>query len=89
MYLTMLAKVIKNGFNIYKLLNAYFQDVKTLFVLVYYARNDNSSGITSNRNYFPPRVEIKNYHVLIDGRNFYDSQLMVQSNNMIKLEKSQ
>ena len=34
----------------------------------------------NNRKYFLPRGEIKNYNVLIDGRNFYDQPI----NNLIK-----
>ena len=29
----------------------------------------------SNRKYFLPRVDIKDYNVLIDGRNFYDQNI--------------
>ena len=29
----------------------------------------------SHRKYFLPRVDIKNYNVLIDGRNFYDQSV--------------
>ena len=34
----------------------------------------------NNRKYFLPRGEIKNYNVLIDGRNFYDQPI----NDIIK-----
>ena len=30
-----------------------------------------NAGIQNNRKYFLPRAGIKNYSVLIDGRNFY------------------
>ena len=33
---------------------------------------DDTAGIKDNKKYFLPRGEIKNYNVLIDGRNFYD-----------------
>ena len=42
----------------------------------------------SHRKYFLPRVNITNYTVLIDGRNFYD-QPMIKSKSMMKLEKLQ
>ena len=29
----------------------------------------------NNKKYFLPRGEIKNYNVLIDGRNFYDQPI--------------
>ena len=28
----------------------------------------------SHRKYFLPRIDIKDYNVLIDGRNFYDQK---------------
>ena len=37
-------------------------------------------GIKDNKKYFLPRGEIKNYNVLIDGRNFYDQPI----NDIIK-----
>ena len=77
------AIVIEKGTNIYKLLNASFQGVRRLFVLAYVvaagAAND-EAGIKDNKKYFLPRGEIKNYNVLIDGRNFYDQPI----NDLIK-----
>ena len=70
--------VIEKGKNLYKLLNASFQGVRRLFVLVYVvaasAAND-EAGIKDNRKYFLPWGEINNYNVLIDGRNFYDQPI--------------
>ena len=84
------AKVIEQGKNIYELLNASFQGVKRLFVFGYViaapAAGDNppyvdeTTGIKNNKKYFLPRGEIKNYNVLIDGRNFYDQPI----NDLIK-----
>ena len=83
-YETKPAKIIEQGKNIYKLLNASFQGVKRLFVLAYViAAGDNAdqeAGIKDNKKYFLPRGEIKNYNVLIDGRNFYDRPI----NDIIK-----
>ena len=86
-YETKPAKVIEQGKNIYELLNASFQGVKRLFVLAYFIAApvgdnpaDNTAGIKSNKKYFLPRGEIKNYNVLIDGRNFYDQPI----NDLIK-----
>ena len=48
-----------------------------LFVLAF----DNSENVNkkverySHRKYFLPRVDITNYNVLIDGRNFYDQPI--------------
>ena len=76
------AKVIEQGKNIYELLNASFQGVKRLFVLAYFIAGggNDEAGIKSNKKYFLPRGEIKNYNVLIDGRNFYDQPI----NDIIK-----
>ena len=83
-YKTKPAKVIEQGKNLYELLNASFQGVKRLFVLAYViAAGDNAdqeAGIKDNKKYFLPRGEIKNYNVLIDGRNFYDQPI----NDIIK-----
>ena len=58
------AKVIEQGKNLYELLNASFQGVKRLFVLVYViAAGDNAdqeAGIKGNKKYFLLRGEIKN-----------------------------
>ena len=87
-YETKPAKVIEQGKNIYELLNASFQGVKRLFVLAYFiaapaaagGNTDDTAGIKNNKKYFLPRGEIKNYNVLIDGRNFYDQPI----NDLIK-----
>ena len=64
-----------------ELLDASFQGVKRLFVLVY----DNNAGdnlVTTNshRRYFFPRIKIENYNIEIDGRNFHDQPI----NDLIK-----
>ena len=90
-YETKPAKVIEKGKNLYELLNASFQGVKRLFVLAYFIAApaegnnppppvDETAGIKNNKKYFLPRGEIKNYNVLIDGRNFYDQPI----NDIIK-----
>ena len=70
-----LKKVIEQGKNIYELLNG----VKRLFVFAYVitAGNDadQEAGIKDNKMYFLPRGEVKNYNVLIDGRNLYDQPI--------------
>ena len=83
-YETKPAKLLEKGKNLYKLLNALFQGVRRLFVLAYViARGtaNDEADIKNNRKYFLPRGEIKNYNVLIDGRNFYDQPI----NDLIKL----
>ena len=73
-YKTRPAEEIEKGKNLYKLLNASFQGVRSLFVLAYIiaagAAND-EAGIKNNRG------EIKNDNVLIDGeKTFMINQLM-------------
>ena len=74
-YQTKPAKVIEKGQNLYELLNAAFQGVRRLSILVYFVAAgtaNNGVGIKDNKTYILPRGEIKNDNVLIDGRNFYD-----------------
>ena len=68
------AKVIEKGENIYGLLSASFQGVRKLFVLAYLIPAGAANN-EDNKKYFLPKGEIKNYHVLIDGRNFYDQPI--------------
>ena len=51
--------------------DASFQGASGLFVLAYNNTNGNADHV-EDRKYFLPRVEITNYNVLIDGRNFYN-----------------
>ena len=59
--------------NIRELFDSSYQGVKKLFDLAY----DNTAGKSqvsdgSFKKYFLPRVNIENYNIEIDGRNFYD-----------------
>ena len=49
------------------LIDLSFQGVNRLFVLSY----ENTEQLTSSKRYFLPTVEIKDYNVMIDGRNFF------------------
>ena len=51
-------------------INPSFQGVNRLFVLSF----ENDDGRTSYTGYYLPLVEIKNYNVVIDGRNFSINQ---------------
>ena len=53
-----------------------------MFVLVFDNTEGDAKKVERNRHtkYFLPRVNITNYNVLIDGRNFYDQLI----NDMIK-----
>ena len=72
-------------------LDTSFQGVRRLFVLAFNnttvtvpnkpINNANNRVLrNSHTKYFPPRVNITNYNVLIDGRNFYDQPI----NDLVK-----
>ena len=63
-------------------LDAFFQGVNRLFVIAFDNTNNGNNKFQrdSHRKYFLPRVDITNYNVLIDDRNFYDQII----NNQIK-----
>ena len=70
-------------------LDASFQGVRRLFILVFNNTDDNAKQVERNnhRKYFLPRVNITNYNVLIDRRNFYDQPINIikQYNKIIKI----
>ena len=70
-------------------LDASFQGVNRLFVLAFDDTNngDNKVEIDSHRKYFLPRVDITNYNVLIDGRNFYDQPVNEQIKKYDEIRK--
>ena len=48
----------------------------------------NSDDPESHQSYYLPRTEIKDYNVLIDGRNFYDQNIndsITRYNEFLKL----
>ena len=53
------------------LVNPSFQGANRLFVLAF----ENENGRTSHSTYYLPKVEIKNYNVMIDGRNVFDQSI--------------
>ena len=53
------------------LINPSFQGANRLFVLAF----ENENGRTSHSTYYLPKVEIKDYNVMIDGRNFFDQPI--------------
>ena len=59
--------------NIRKLIDPSWQGINRLFVLAYL--NDATSTVNSYRKYFLPRIEIENYNIKIDGRNFFDQPI--------------
>ena len=52
-----------------------FEGVNKLFVLSFENENDR----TSHSTYYLPKVEIKDYNVMTDGRNFFDQPIKTMS----------
>ena len=55
-------------------LKSNFLGVNRLFVLVYANVDDNAKRYKARRYYLPKGV-IKNYNVIINGKNFYDHHI--------------
>ena len=70
-------------------LDASFQGVNRLFVLAFDNTNNGPNKVERNnhKKYFLPRVDITNYNILIDGRNFYDQPINDQIKNYGEIRK--
>ena len=70
-------------------LDASLQEVNRLFVLAFDNTYNGNKKVEkdSHRKYFLPRINITNYHVLIDGRNFYDQPINDQIKNYDEIRK--
>ena len=70
-------------------LDASFQGVNRLFVLAFENANngDNKVERDSHRKYFLPGVDITNYNVLIDGRNYFDQPIIDQIKKYDEIRK--
>ena len=69
-------ELLPQNANLNHLIEPRFQGVNRLFVLAF----ENDEQRTSNKRYYIPNVEIKDYNVMIDGKNFFDLPI----NNMFK-----
>ena len=69
-------ELLAQNANLNHLIEPSFQGVNRLFVLAF----ENDAQRTSNKRYYIPNVEIKDYNVMIDGKNFFNQPI----NNMIK-----
>ena len=71
------------------LFDASFQRVNRLFLLAFDSTNngDNKDERDTHRKYFLPRVDITNYNVFIDGRNFYDQPINDQIKKYDEIRK--
>ena len=61
-------ELLAQNANLNHLIDRSFQGVNRLFGLAF----QNDTGRTSKRRYYIPNVEIKDYNVMIDGKNFFD-----------------
>ena len=59
-----------------ELLDSNYQGIKRLFVLPYVDTNANTGvKVDYSQKYFLPSVNLENYNIEIDGRNFYDQAI--------------
>ena len=72
-------ELLPENLNLNHLIEPSFQGVNILFVLTF----ENDAQITSNKTYYLPNVEIKDYDVMIDGKNFFDQPV---KNNKVTYE---
>ena len=61
-------ELLAQNVNLNYLTEPHFQGVNTLFVLAF----ENDAQCISNKRYYIPNVEIKDYNDMIDGKNFFD-----------------
>ena len=61
-------ELLAQSANLNHLIEPSFQGVNRLFVLAF----ENDAQRTSNKRYYIPNVEIKDYNVMIDGKNIFD-----------------
>ena len=62
------SELLAQNANLNHLIEPSFQGVNRLFVLAF----ENDDQRTSNKRYYTPNVEIKDYNVMMDGKNFFD-----------------
>ena len=65
------------------LINPSYQGVNRLFVLSF----ENENGRSSHSAYYLPKVEIKDYNVMIDGRNVFDQPIDSMANTYENMRK--
>ena len=60
-----------------------FQEVNRLFVLAF----EDDAQRTSNKKYYLPNVEIKDYNVMIEGKNFFDQPIKNDKVTCVNIRK--
>ena len=73
-------ELLARNANLNHLIEPSFQGVNRLFVLAF----EDDAQRTSNKRYYIPNIEIKDYNVMIDGKNFFDQPV---KNDKITYEK--
>ena len=78
--------------NVYKTFNVdpSFQGFNRLFVIAFRYDNTNINNYANRNNhkiYYLPRVDIKDYNAIIDGRNFYDNNINSDVEKYTELKK--
>ena len=61
-------ELLAQNANLNHLIEPSFQRINKLFVLAF----ENDAQRISNKRYYIPNIEIKDYNVIIDGKNFFD-----------------
>ena len=71
-------------------LDSYFQGVRRFIVLAFDNADNSTKKVERNSHAkdFLPRVNITNYNVLIDGRNFYDQPINDQIKKYNEIRKT-
>ena len=66
-------ELLAKNANLNHLIEPSFQGKNRLFVLAF----GNDDQRISNKRYYIPNVEIKDYNVMIDGKNFFDQPIKI------------
>ena len=56
-------------------------------LVIAYSRADNEPNRNSQQKYYLPRVDLKKYNVINDGRNFYDNPIESDNEKYRELKK--
>ena len=81
-------ELLAQNANLNYLIERSFQGTNRRFVLAF----ENDAQRTSNKGYYIPNVEIKDYNIMIDGKNFFDKPVKndrVTNENIRKIATGQ
>ena len=77
---------LRDGLPLKIRLDPSFQGVNRLFVMAFDNRG-NAVGRNTHTRYYLPTIDLKNYNVVIDGRNFYDNDISSDIEKYTELKK--